>query len=166
MPGVRISEAVESDLPDIVRLYLELDEKIMSLENAKKNFNQIKSNPNHKIYIAKEANEIIGTFAMIFINSFAHDGSPSAILEDVAVSGKHQGQGIGKQMMSFAMERAKEKGCYKIALSSQFKREGAHKFYESLGFERMGYSFVVELAEKVSELLTHQKDKNFFKRYE
>ena len=47
--------------------------------------------------------------------------------------------------MNFAMDRCKEKGCYKIALSSQFKREAAHKFYESLGFEKMGYSFVVEL---------------------
>ena len=145
MSDIRIIEAVETDLPEILKLYLELDKRTLSLEIAKKKFDQIKNNPDHKIYAAKKDNETIGTFAIIFINSFAHDGSPSAILEDVAVSSKYQGQGIGKEMMNFAMDRCKEKGCYKIALSSQFKREAAHKFYESLGFEKMGYSFVVEL---------------------
>lgn len=36
---------------------------------------------------------------------------------------------------------AHKKGCYKAALSSNLKRERAHAFYESLGFERHGYSF-------------------------
>jgi len=33
-------------------------------------------------------------------------------------------------------------GCYKLALSSNLKRAGAHRFYDSLGFERHGFSFV------------------------
>ena len=150
MSDVRISEAVESDLSYITNLYLALGEQTVSLENTKKKFNQIKNNPDHKIYVAIRNKEIVGTFALIFINSFAHDGAPSAILEDVAVSSLYQGQGIGKQMMNFAMKKCKEKSCYKIALSSQFKREGAHKFYESLGFEKMGYSFVIELDNRVT----------------
>ena len=36
------------------------------------------------------------------------------------------------------------KGCYKLVLSSNAKRERAHAFYESLGFERHGYSFRIE----------------------
>jgi predicted GNAT family acetyltransferase len=37
----------------------------------------------------------------------------------------------------------REAGCYKMALSSNVKRAAAHAFYESLGFERHGYSFVI-----------------------
>jgi GNAT superfamily N-acetyltransferase len=47
--------------------------------------------------------------------------------------------------MQFAVDRSREKGCYKLMLSSNAKRERAHAFYESLGFERHGFSFRVNL---------------------
>jgi GNAT superfamily N-acetyltransferase len=50
----------------------------------------------------------------------------------------------GQQMMQFAMHCCREKGCYKVVLSSNIKREAAHRFYESLGFQKHGYSFIVE----------------------
>jgi len=44
-------------------------------------------------------------------------------------------------MMRHALRLCDEKGCYKVALSSNLKRERAHAFYESLGFAKHGYSF-------------------------
>jgi GNAT superfamily N-acetyltransferase len=46
-------------------------------------------------------------------------------------------------MMEHARELAREAGCYKLALSSNQRRVQAHAFYERLGFERHGVSFVV-----------------------
>jgi hypothetical protein len=43
------------------------------------------------------------------------------------------------------MDRAAAAGCYKLALSSNERREAAHAFYDSLGFQRHGFSFVVPL---------------------
>ncbi|WP_366914974.1 hypothetical protein [Polaromonas sp.] len=40
---------------------------------------------------------------------------------------------------------AAESGCYKLALSSNLKREKAHAFYDALDFERHGYSFRMAL---------------------
>jgi hypothetical protein len=51
---------------------------------------------------------------------------------------------VGKEMMRQALRLAGEHGCYKAALSSNLKRERAHAFYDSLGFERHGYSFRVD----------------------
>jgi GNAT superfamily N-acetyltransferase len=48
-------------------------------------------------------------------------------------------------MMRFALACCREKRCYKLVLSSNAKRVRAHAFYESLGFERHGYSFRVDL---------------------
>jgi GNAT superfamily N-acetyltransferase len=64
-------------------------------------------------------------------------------VEDVAVAPARQGQGIGKAMMAHALEQSRKAGCYKLALSSNLVRTAAHQFYESLGFERHGYSYVV-----------------------
>ncbi|MFN2238408.1 MAG: GNAT family N-acetyltransferase [Thermoanaerobaculia bacterium] len=55
-----------------------------------------------------------------------------------------RGMGIGRRMMAFAMDEAGRNGCYKLVLSSNFERTGAHAFYESLGFRRHGFSFRVD----------------------
>jgi len=44
-------------------------------------------------------------------------------------------------MMKGALDLAREQGCYKVVVSSNLKRTQAHAFYESLDFERHGYSF-------------------------
>ena len=43
------------------------------------------------------------------------------------------------------MAICRQKGCYKMMLSSNLRRTGAHAFYESLGFEKHGYSFRIDL---------------------
>jgi GNAT superfamily N-acetyltransferase len=48
-------------------------------------------------------------------------------------------------MMEYALQLCSKKRCYKAALSSNLKRKKAHAFYESLGFERHGYSYRVNL---------------------
>ena len=51
----------------------------------------------------------------------------------------------GTAMMAHAIALCRERGCYKVVISSNFKRPKAHAFYESLGFERHGYSFRLTL---------------------
>ena len=80
------------------------------------------------------------------MDNLAHMGAPSGVVEDMVVHAHWRGKGIGKQMMGFAIDRCRERGCYKLALSSNVRLEAAHRFYESIGFRRHGYSFLVELA--------------------
>ena len=80
------------------------------------------------------------------MDNLAHLGTPSAVIEDVPVDPALQGRGIGREMMQFALELAAANGCYKATLSSNLKRGRAHSFYESLGFERHGYSFRIDVA--------------------
>jgi GNAT superfamily N-acetyltransferase len=86
----------------------------------------------------------VGTFALLVMDNLAHLGARSAVVEDVVVDAAHRGEGIGRAMMTHAVSVCREKGCYKMALSSNLKRERAHAFYDALGFERHGYSFRVD----------------------
>lgn len=142
-----IREAVKDDLADILQLYAQPDMdngRVLSLQQAQEIFARMSGYPNYKVYVAAEGGEIVGTFALAVMDNLAHLGAPSSLIEDVVVRADQQGKGIGKRMMDFAIERCKEQGCYKVALSSNLKRVGAHRFYESLGFQRHGISFVVE----------------------
>jgi GNAT superfamily N-acetyltransferase len=96
-------------------------------------------------YVAFCERKIVGTFALLIMDNLAHMGTPSAIIEDVAVDPEWQGRGVGTQMMKYAFQICGEKGCYKAALSSNLNRKRAHAFYESLDFEQHGYSYRISL---------------------
>ena len=62
-------------------------------------------------------------------------------VEAVRVASERRGQGIGEAMMAWAVARCREKGCVLCELTSDKRRDGAHRFYDRLGFEatHLGY---------------------------
>jgi GNAT superfamily N-acetyltransferase len=147
---IAIRKALKSDLETILALYADLeigDSPSFDLHDAERIFERMKRYPNYSVYVAELEGKIIGAFALLIMDNLAHRGAPSGVVEDVVVHAEWRGRGIGKAVMQFAMEQCCQAGCYKLALSSNLKRESAHKFYESLGFERHGYSFLVNLDE-------------------
>lgn len=143
-----IREATETDLPDVLGLYAQpdLDDgDVLPLAQAREILARFKRYPDYKLYVAVDGDELVGSLALLVMDNLGHVGTPSGVVEDVVVEPSRQGQGIGRQMVAFALERCGQGGCYKLALSSSLKRERAHRFYESLGFERHGYSFRVEI---------------------
>lgn len=148
MFDLEIRSAQSADLPGILTLYAqpEIDDgQYLDLLEAKKIFKKFSEYPSYKIYIAQYSATIVGTFALLIMDNLGHLGKPSAVIEDVAVSPEYHGKGIGRAMMHHAMEIARDAGCYKMTLSSNLKRINAHRFYESLGFEKHGYSYRIDL---------------------
>lgn len=117
-----------------------------TLEEAGAIFARMARYPDFGIYVAERDGAVVGTFSMMLIDNLAHWGMPAALVENVVVAEAHQGGGIGRAMMQAAFRMAEAKGAYKVALSSNLKAEKAHAFYESLGFEKYGFSFKLEPA--------------------
>lgn len=133
-----------ADLAGVLALYAqpELDDgNVLSVADAQCILARFSRYPDYTLYVAEQDSRIVGSFALLIMDNLGHLGAPSAIVEDVVVDPALHGNGIGQAMMHFAADKAREKGCYKLVLSSNAKRERAHKFYEALGFERHGYSF-------------------------
>jgi GNAT superfamily N-acetyltransferase len=145
-----IRPAAAADLEKVLALYAqpEFDAgDVLPLETAKRLWQRFADYPDYTLYVAERAADVVGSFALLVMHNLGHLGAPSAIVEDVVVAPAFQRHGIGKAMMQFAIDRCREKGCYKLMLSSNAKREDAHAFYESLGFVRHGFSFRIDLAE-------------------
>lgn len=145
---ISIREATVEDLPALLALYgqLGMDEgDVLPLEQAQAIFQRIASYPDYRIYLAERVGEAVGTFALLIMDNLGHCGAPSAVLEDVVVAQECRGQGIGEQMMHFATDLCRGKGCYKFFFSSNLNRTDAHRFYRNLGFEQHGLSFFLDL---------------------
>ena len=144
---VQIRKAT-ADIPGVLALYAqpELDDgDVLPVDQAVALFERFGRYPDYTLYVVEQDYDIVGTFALLVMDNLGHLGSPSGIVEDVVVAPARQGHGIGHAMMRFALERAHANRCYKLMLSSNAKRVRAHAFYESLGYERHGYSFRVDL---------------------
>ncbi len=147
---IHIREATRRDITGLLSLYSQPDldnGSVLSTEHAEHIFERVLAYPNYRIYIAVYGSLIVGTFALLIMDNLIHGGRSSGIVEAVAVDPEFQSQGVGKQMMQFAMDRCREFGCYKLTLSANVTRDRAHGFYESLGFQQHGYSFIVDLTQ-------------------
>lgn len=146
--NLTIRQAKKEDLPAVLSLFSQPgvdDGEVLSVEAAERIFDKMQSYPNYNLYVAVRNNSIIGSFALLIIDNLAHMGASSGIVEDVMVSTSHQGQGVGREMMKYAQDISREAGCYKLVVSSNKKRKEAHNFYETIGFKKHGYSFLIDL---------------------
>ena len=66
------------------------------------------------------------------INNFSKVGH----IEDVVVNSEYRGKGVGKMIVSFLTDIAKERGCYKCTLDCGPDKK---PFYESCGYRVKGY---------------------------
>jgi len=141
-----IRDAARADIEDVVALYEAsgLDasgsHSAASLDAAWRRLHEW----NARVLLALDDTRPVGTLTLFVLPLLAHGGAPAALVEDVVVHPDVQGRGIGRALMRRAMAIARDAGCYKLALSSNAKREAAHAFYDKLAFRRHGVSFVVD----------------------
>lgn len=133
--------ATIEDLPAIVRMLADdflgkqrerYEEPLP--ESYLKAFAEIDSSPNNELIVAEIDGEVIGTMQLTFIPNIAFQGGKRMLIESVRVDAKLRGQGIGKKFMEFAIDRAKEKDCLFVQLTTAADRTDAHRFYKDLGF--------------------------------
>lgn len=143
---IEVRTATEADLPSVLELYSQSDfddGNVLQLDQAREIWQRFSAYPSYKLWVAELDSKIVGTFTLLIMDNLGHLGTPSSIVEDVAVHPEYQSQGIGRLMITVAIEEAKRAGCYKLSLSSNLKRHSAHHFYESLGFQKHGFSYHV-----------------------
>ena len=136
---VPVRPAVEGDIPRILELYRQLsldpgDYQPASIDDCRHVLRRMEKHPGYYMLVAEEDGNVVGTTVMAIIPGFAHLTSPFAVIEYVVVDEKKRGNGIGKWLMEHCKKLAREANCYKIMLTSDKRREGAHKFYLSLGY--------------------------------
>lgn len=133
--------ATKEDLPGIIRMLaddiLGASREMISAgysEKYLKAFEKIQSDPNQELTVVEMNGQTVATFQLTFIQYLNHEGGLRAQVESVMTDSGFRRQGIGTEMIKYAIRRAGEKGCVLIQLTSDKKRPDAIRFYKSLGF--------------------------------
>lgn len=97
-------------------------------------FSAIDSDPNNELILACLDEEIVGVQQVTFTPYLTYQGGWRATIEGVRTASSVRGQGIGSQLIGYAIRRAKARGCHLVQLTTDKKRSEALHFYEQLGF--------------------------------
>lgn len=86
------------------------------------------------ILVADLGGRVVGMLQLFTFRHFQHRGGRCAEIESMHVVEDARSAGIGGELLDYAVSRAKDLGCYRIQLTSNVKREDAHRFYEQHDF--------------------------------
>lgn len=112
-----------------------------SRENVERALKAMLLNPDYEIVVITENDESVVGFLTLATRYRLEDVSYLEVAA-IVTDENRRGQGLGKQLMQYAEERAREKNFSLIGLRSSIRRSDAHKFYEHLGYEKVKQSFV------------------------
>ncbi|WP_412986156.1 GNAT family N-acetyltransferase [Niallia alba] len=98
-------------------------------------FHAITADSNNELVVAYFGDEVVGVQQITFTPYITHQGGWRATIEGVRTASSVRGKGVGTKMIYWAIERAKERGCHLIQLTTDKQRPDALRFYERLGFQ-------------------------------
>lgn len=98
-------------------------------------FAAIEQDPNNELIVVDAADrQVIGVFQLTFIPYITYQGGWRALVEGVRVAAGYRSAGVGRQMFLWAIQRARDRRCRLVQLTSDKARPDAVRFYERLGF--------------------------------
>lgn len=131
-----IGEAKIEDLAGILRLYAQLNPEDPVVEDGRDReaLNDIVESNWLYLFVGRHAGQIVATCYLNVVPNLSRNVSPYGIIENVIVDRELHNRGLGKQIMRHALDRAWERGCYKVMLQTGSRRESTHNFYKRCGF--------------------------------
>jgi ribosomal protein S18 acetylase RimI-like enzyme len=141
--ALTIRHAKFNDAPELAVLMCELGYETERTEMETR-LKLILSNPAYRTFVAIMDGSVCGMVGMLTYSSYEHN-NPSGRILALVTSSTARRRGIGRALIATAEEDFAQRGISRVALDTRLTREDAHKFYESLGYERNGWRFVKQL---------------------
>lgn len=133
------------DMEEMAALMLDLGYPTTT-EQMKSRIDRLGQSNENVTLVATTQDKVVGMIGFRYLYYYEADGFVVHINVLVTKS-EYQGQGVGKQLIAYTEQRAREQGANALYLTSGMKpeRERAHTFYRNLGFQTTGYRFVKPL---------------------
>lgn len=149
MTDIIIREAKESDLITIRELTLELletmgDTEGIDIKLIAENCQNLLSEANSHILVAEIEGIIVGFVNFTTRKTILHRGL-SGLIDELIVAESYHGKGIGRQLLSIAIEKGRKLGCCEVEVSTEKTNIKAREFYIQCGFTERGELFEIDL---------------------
>jgi len=110
-------------------------------------FDAIHADPNQLLVVAERDGRIVGTLQISFLPGLSFRGAWCGQIEAVRIASDLRGQGLGAELIAWAVAECRARGCKVAQLTSKGDRVAAHRFYERLGWTKSHAGFKLYLAD-------------------
>lgn len=110
-----IREAKSEDFGRVVELYQQLhpNDSMVDDGSDRRTYDEILKTPNlHLFVLEDETGTINATCYLNFIPNITRQVSPYCVIENVVTEASLRNQGLGKQVITHALQFAWDRGCY------------------------------------------------------
>ena len=148
--NITIRVAIEKDVPLILKFIRDLAEYEKLLQEVVATESSLKetlftNKTNAEVIIAEVDEQPVG-FVLFFHNFSTFLGRSGIYLEDLFISPKARGQGVGKKVLNYIAKLAKDRNCGRLEWSVLNWNKDAINFYENLGAKPMNEWTVYRLS--------------------
>ncbi|WP_414000139.1 N-acetyltransferase family protein [Flavobacterium sp. W1B] len=120
---------------DLMQQFYAIDNYPIDIEISNSLFKEFITNENlGKAWLILSENEVVGYVILTFIFSFEYQGK-IAFLDELYLSEKARGKGIGSKTIAFVLEESKKEALKLIYLEIENHNQNAQKLYLASGFE-------------------------------
>lgn len=141
MTNAILREAREDELPKLVTMLISdpLGVQRESMDDALDRayidaFNAIAADPNNELLVLDIDGALAGMLQLTYIPNLTYQGSWRCLIEGVRIDSEFRNLGLGEQMFTLAVERAKQRNYALVQLTCDKQRPDAIRFYTKLGF--------------------------------
>lgn len=140
--ALAIRQMTPDDVPAACALLAQLTGPRMTPDEMRERLEWAARSPFDWLYVAEADGAVCGVLGFRLRECLERVGRYGEV--SVIVTGaESRRKGIGRALMAFAEDLAREHGCLGTWLVSGFgRKDEAHKFYEQLGYTATGYRFV------------------------
>jgi GNAT superfamily N-acetyltransferase len=134
MPVARLARA--SDLPSLLALFevSDVSAHVQPLERAEAIWRETLAHPGVYVFVTDEGDRIASTCMLIVTPNLLRAGRSHGVLENVVTHRDLAGRGHGRAVVTAALDKAWEVGCFHVLMQSGRADPRVHAFYEGLGF--------------------------------
>ncbi|MFD7729847.1 GNAT family N-acetyltransferase [Kitasatospora phosalacinea] len=150
-PAPALRPATRADLPAVLALLADEDRvvdpaTVVVTEVYERAFAAIDADPRNELLVLPDGDgTVVGCLQATYIPGLGKGGAERALVEAVRIRPDRRGEGLGRALMDQAVDRARARGCALVQLTSDKRREDAHRFYAALGFARSHEGFKLAL---------------------
>lgn len=137
---IHMRRARREDVPSIARLLADdhlggAREDADDLDPYYAGYDRLAAEPRSLLAVAEDqAGAVVGTLQLTFVPGLSNRGAEFALLSAVRIASSVRAKGLGSQMLGWALDEARRRGCASMELLSHTSRADARRFYERHGF--------------------------------
>lgn len=139
--GYVVDRATRHDVGAVVALLRDDDlgatreaEETEDLDPYLRAFVDIDGDPHQLLVVVRRGGVVVATMQLTFLRTLSRRGGLRMQVEAVRVASSERGSGLGRALLGWAAEVGRARGAVLAQLTTDRRREAAHRFYEGLGW--------------------------------